>query len=128
MASLITHFITGAAIALPALESRSIHALMPRPAILLSAGLMASVPDLDTLAMRVFAIPYGSVFGHRGFFHSPFFLILLSAALAGAVASGHSRRTVTWVTVMWAGAAVTHPLLDALTDGGSGVMLLLPFS
>jgi inner membrane protein len=23
---------------------------------------------------------------------------------------------------------VTHPLLDALTDGGSGVMLLFPFS
>ena len=29
---------------------------------------------------------------------------------------------------MWAGAAITHPLLDMLTDGGSGVMLLFPFS
>ena len=29
---------------------------------------------------------------------------------------------------MWAGAAITHPLLDMLTDGGSGVMLFFPFS
>jgi inner membrane protein len=29
---------------------------------------------------------------------------------------------------VWAGAAITHPLLDMLTDGGSGVMLLFPFS
>jgi inner membrane protein len=28
---------------------------------------------------------------------------------------------------MWSVSAVTHPLLDALTDGGSGVMLLFPF-
>jgi inner membrane protein len=29
---------------------------------------------------------------------------------------------------MWAGAAITHPLLDMLTDGGSGVMILFPFT
>jgi inner membrane protein len=29
---------------------------------------------------------------------------------------------------MWAGCAITHPLLDALTDGGAGVMLLFPIS
>ena len=27
---------------------------------------------------------------------------------------------------MWAVCATTHPLLDMLTDGGSGVMLLFP--
>jgi inner membrane protein len=30
--------------------------------------------------------------------------------------------------MIWAGAAITHPILDMLTDGGSGVMLLFPFS
>jgi inner membrane protein len=32
------------------------------------------------------------------------------------------------LAAVWAGAAITHPLLDMLTDGGSGVMLLFPFS
>src|SRR5260370_23160296 len=39
-----------------------------------------------------------------------------------------ARRAAGWIAVMWAGCAITHPLLDALTDGGSGVMLLFPFS
>ena len=30
--------------------------------------------------------------------------------------------------LVWAGCAITHPLLDAMTDGGSGVTLLFPFS
>ena len=29
---------------------------------------------------------------------------------------------------LWAGCILTHPLLDALTDGGRGVMLLMPFA
>src|SRR5207247_6816051 len=91
-------------------------------------GALAVAPDFDTFAMLAFDIPYGSFFGHRGFFHSPLFLILCSAALATIVAGRHSRRTVAWTAVMWAGCTVTHPMLDALTDGGSGVMLLFPFS
>ena len=112
MASAITHFIVAASLAIPAL---------PRWRIPLSCGLIAVAPDFDTFAMRAFDIPYGSFFGHRGFFHSPFFLILFCALLAAMVA----RRHLTWI---WAGAAITHPLLDMLTDGGAGVMLLFPFS
>ena len=33
-----------------------------------------------------------------------------------------------WLALLWAGCIVTHPLLDAMTDGGSGVMLLFPLS
>jgi len=44
------------------------------------------------------------------------------------VARRRPWRAAAWVALMWAGCAVTHPLLDALTDGGSGVMLLFPFS
>src|SRR2546426_7239477 len=124
MASAITHFIVGAALALPALESRTIRGVMPRWAIPVSSGLLAVAPDLDTFAMRALGIPYNSFFGHRGFFHSPFFLILFSAALAAMLA----RRAAGWIAAMWAGCAITHPLLDALTDGGSGVLLLFPFS
>src|SRR5215467_9526445 len=82
MASAITHFIVGAALALPAIESASVRAALSRWAIPVSSGLLAVSPDLDTFAMRAFGISYGSFFGHRGFFHSPFFLILLALTLA----------------------------------------------
>jgi inner membrane protein len=118
MASAITHFIVGAALALPAMESRAIRRRLPPWAIPVSAGLLAIAPDFDTLFMRGFHLPYGSFFGHRGFFHAPFFLILLAAAIGRPA----------WLAVTWAGCAITHPLLDALTDGGAGVMLLFPFS
>src|ERR1043166_8042198 len=128
MASAITHFVVGAALALPAMHSRCIRGVMPRWVIPISSGLLAVAPDFDTFAMRAFDIPSGSFFGHRGFFHSPFFLALLSAALAAILAGRHGWRAAAWIAVTWAGCAITHPLLDALTDGGAGVMLLFPFS
>ena len=128
MASAITHFIVGAAIALPAMESRALRPVMPAWALPVTAGMCAAAPDLDTWLMFGFGIPRGSIFSHRGFFHSPFFLILSAALLAATVAARHGRRTVAWLALMWAVSAVTHPLLDMLTDGGSGVMLLIPFS
>src|SRR5260370_27742630 len=92
MASAITHFIVGAALSLPALESTQIRAVLPRWAIPVSSGLLAVAPDLDTFVMRAFDIPYSSFFSHRGFFHSPFFLALISAVLAAGRAWRHSRR------------------------------------
>lgn len=127
MASAITHFIVAAALSLPTAESPILRRVLPTWGIPLSCGLLAVVPDADTFAMRAFDIPYGSFFGHRGFFHSPFFLILFSALLAAIMAR---RARFTWLrlTLLWAGAAITHPLLDMLTNGGAGVMLLFPFS
>jgi inner membrane protein len=124
LASAITHFIVGAALSAPALDSRAIRGALPGWAIPLTSGLIAVAPDLDTFAMRALGIPFGGFWGHRGFFHSPFFLILLSAALARLAAG----RDWVWLAVLWAGCAITHPLLDMLTDGGSGVMLLFPFT
>src|SRR4029077_15894439 len=115
MASAITHFIVGGALALPALRSTAIRGVLPRWAIPVSCGLLAVAPDLDTFAMRALEIPYSSFWGHRGFFHSPFFLILLSTALAAIVAG----RAFTSLAILWSVCAITHPLLDALTDGGS---------
>ena len=91
----------------------------------MTAGLFAVAPDLDTWAMLALDIPRGSFFSHRGFFHSPFFLTLLALLVALLVARG---RAVLPLAAVWAGAAITHPLLDMLTDGGSGVMVLFPFS
>lgn len=128
MASLITHFVVGAALAIPAAESGILRTVLPRWGIPVSCGLMAVAPDFDAIAMRALDIPYGSFWGHRGFFHSPFFLILLAALLAATIARRRTVKARIALTAIWAGAAITHPLLDMLTDGGSGVMLLFPFS
>jgi inner membrane protein len=117
-----------AALALPVAESLVLCRVLPRWGIPISCGLLAVAPDADTFAMRAFEILYGSFFGHRGFFHSPFFLILFSALLAAIVARRQARSTWLWLVSIWASAAITHPLLDMLTDGGAGVMLLYPFS
>jgi len=128
MASAITHFIVAAALAAPASESRRLRRVLPRWGIPVSCGLIAVFPDFDTFAMRVLGIPYGSFLGHRGFFHSPFFLILFSALAAKVVARRFGCAVILLLTLIWACAAITHPLLDMLTDGGAGVMLLFPFS
>jgi inner membrane protein len=125
VASAISHFVVGAGVGLAAIDVPSLRAVMPRWAIPVTAGLMAMAPDLDTLAMFAFEIPRGSIWAHRGIFHSAAFLILLAILLAVLVA-----RSRAWLPLaaVWAVAAVTHPLLDMLTDGGSGVLLLYPFS
>ncbi|HTM49823.1 MAG TPA: metal-dependent hydrolase [Bryobacteraceae bacterium] len=127
MASAITHFIVGASLALPALESRPLLNALPGWRIPVSAGLFAVAADLDTFVMGALRIPYDSFFGHRGFFHSPFFLALFFTGMAAIAARGH-RRSAVPLAALWTGCAVTHPLLDMLTDGGLGVMLLFPFS
>jgi inner membrane protein len=126
VASAITHFIVGGALALPAVRAAPIRRVLPGWAIPVTSGLLAVAPDLDTLPMRLFDLPYDSLLGHRGIFHSLFFLIISTAVLAVAVA--RHARTAAHLTAVWAGCAITHPLLDMLTDGGYGVMLLFPLS
>jgi inner membrane protein len=128
MASAITHFIVAAALAAPASESRSLRQVLPCWGVPVSCGLFAVFPDFDAITMRAFGFPYRSFFGHRGFFHSPFFLILFCALVATIVARRFGCQVVAWLTLVWASAAISHPLLDMLTDGGAGVMLLFPFS
>jgi inner membrane protein len=88
----------------------------------------AILPDLDSLAFSL-GIPYDSPFGHRGFFHGLFF----AAPLGGAAAvlfsriarrPGRARGLVLYLVA----AAVSHGLLDTLTNGGQGVALLSPVS
>jgi inner membrane protein len=128
LSSTTSHFIVGATLALPALTCRELTAILPGWTIPVGAGLLAAAPDLDFLVIRAFGIPYESLLSHRGFFHSPFFLILFAAVAAGIVTWGYSRKAFALLWLVWAGCMVTHPLMDALTDGGRGVMLLMPFT
>jgi len=107
------------------MDSAALRPVLPKWAIPVTAGLFAAAPDLDTPLMFALDIPHGTLFAHRGFFHSAVFLTVLSMAVAWLVTRS---RTALLLGGLWAIAAITHPLLDMLTDGGSGVMLLYPFS
>ena len=98
-------------------------ALPPR---LVAAGVVAAMaPDFDTVAFKL-GIAYADQFGHRGASHS--FVFALAVALLGAMVAPWLRTTL-WRAFLWlAFCTASHPLLDALTNGGLGVALLWPWS
>lgn len=124
MPSVFTHIAVPGALAAAFGEKR-----IPRP--LWQVGMLASViPDLDCIAFAL-GIPYENQFGHRGFTHS----IAFAAAFAALWTWRNMEFTVDGVTprrsVIFAFLFVctaSHPLLDAMTDGGHGIALLWPFT
>lgn len=92
---------------------------------------LSLAPDLDVIAFRL-GIPYSAPFGHRGASHSICAALALAsiAALAtrltpGQVDGGQTRMRL-WL--LCAIVALSHGLLDTLTDGGLGIALLWPLS
>jgi len=129
MPSPIAHFAVGAAIALPFTALRNFSAEVRPAGLIVAAGLLAASPDIDMLFSRL--IPYSHLFEHRGISHSLFFLVCLSFLYSGFVYSlSRSMLVREWLTLMlvFALAAVSHPILDAMGGGGRGVMLLYPWS
>lgn len=85
---------------------------------------LSLLPDADVIAFPL-GIPYRAPFGHRGASHSLAFAALMGVA-AALLARAPAAR---WRVGLLAFAVVaSHPLLDALTDGGLGVALLWPYS
>lgn len=93
-----------------------------RPTLILTA--LATFPDLDVITWFAGAGRY-SIWWHRGALHSLAAAAL--AALVGALLLDRGRRFPAALLVCLA-AAASHGLLDTMTHGGSGVMLLWPFS
>jgi inner membrane protein len=98
-------------------------AISPRLAV---AGVAACIiPDLDVIGFYL-GVPYDSLLGHRGLSHSLGFALLLAAiALAASRRLDSSASTAFWFVGV---AAASHGLIDMLTNGGLGVMLLWPLS
>lgn len=96
------------------------------PPRLLLAGVVASIlPDLDVLAFRL-NIDYSHELGHRGASHSLVFAatVAFMAALLAPMLKASWRVAFLFMFV----AAVSHGLLDMLTNGGLGVALWWPWS
>jgi inner membrane protein len=86
------------------------------------------LPDADVIAFA-FGIPYGDMFGHRGFTHSLFFAGVIGAVVTWHLlrrpgADSHRLTLFLWVTAV----TMSHGLLDAMTDGGRGIAFFAPFS
>lgn len=93
---------------------------------LLVAGIVAAIlPDIDVLAFRL-NIAYSHAFGHRGVTHSVAFALVLALLALAFAKQLCSSRVIAFSYVML--SAVSHPLLDMITNGGLGVALWWPFS
>jgi inner membrane protein len=120
LATILSHPAVPAGIALALGQKR-----VPRQ--LLIAGMFCSIAaDFDTVGMAM-GIPYESQWGHRGFTHS----IVAALALAGFWAWAE-RKTFgvkpAWAFVYLFISAISHPIIDAMTDGGLGIAFFWPFS
>jgi inner membrane protein len=88
--------------------------------------ILAVLPDVDFLAFSA-GIPYWHRWGHRGISHSFFMALVVSLLLA--LATSFLLGVPWWrLWLFLALVAVSHTLLDAMTDGGLGVAWLSPFS
>ena len=119
MASLLTHPIVPLTFGF-ALGSKRIPV---RYWLLGAIASMAADADVVAFALR---IPYESQFGHRGATHSIFFAIVL-AALVTLRERRHFPAHALLFGYLFA-SAISHPLLDMLTDGGLGIALFWPLS
>lgn len=103
------------------------RALSGRPTVgsmLLMTGL-SMLPDADVISF-LFGIPYAHEFGHRGASHSLAFAVICGLLAAG-FAQARRAPALRWgigVTLVVA----SHPVLDAMTDGGLGVAMWWPVS
>ncbi len=93
---------------------------------LLLVGILLSVlPDADVISFRL-GIPYASPWGHRGFSHSLLFASLVPLLFLPFSRSLRTKRLFLYFFAFF--SLLSHTLLDAMTNGGLGVGLFLPFS
>ena len=88
----------------------------------------ATIADVDVIGFLL-GIPYDQFFGHRGFFHSIFFALIVTMFLIGfwfRDAERFSRRWYFYFGFFFLLSA-SHGILDAFTQGSIGVALLSPF-
>ncbi|RYZ38638.1 MAG: metal-dependent hydrolase [Myxococcaceae bacterium] len=92
---------------------------------MLAFSALSLLPDADVIAFA-FGIPYEAPWGHRGASHSFVFALWLTAVIVAIARRAGAPPLRTFVCV--ALVALSHGLLDTLTDGGLGCALLWPFS
>jgi inner membrane protein len=83
------------------------------------------LPDVDVLSLSL-GLPYGSIFGHRGFSHSLSFAFLLSMVIIFGLFKEDSKFFNLRWSLFFFLLTSSHGVLDALTNGGWGVAFFSP--
>ena len=98
---------------------------MPRRFWIITA-ICSIIPDADVIGFYL-GIPYGSFFGHRGFFHSILFAFFLSIFFGGLFFREYRIFSGQWIKLVAFFFLVcsSHGILDAFTNGGKGITLSL---
>ncbi len=120
--TLITHAVVAG------VAARSFNAKRDKLRLGLIATLCSILPDADVIGFSL-GVQYGDFFGHRGFFHSPFFSFLVSLLLVQIYFNCFRPFSIKWwkYVLFFTIVGASHGLLDAFTDGGMGIALLSPF-
>ena len=91
----------------------------------------AILPDFDVISFK-FGIAYNSFWGHRGFTHSFVFAILIGFLITylfyrkiDIPVNGNNKKFKYFL--FFTLCTASHPILDALTNGGLGVAFFAPF-
>jgi inner membrane protein len=96
--------------------------------LLITGMICAAIPDLDAIGFWN-GVSYESLWGHRGITHSFFFAFILASVVMQVMFSsekcGSKPYFFKWFYLFI--ATTSHPLLDAMTNGGLGVALFAPF-
>lgn len=92
-------------------------------------GILCSVlPDADVISFYV-GIPYDHLLGHRGFFHSFLFAVILGTLVTIIF---YPKKLKTWKGLGFISyftlCAASHSILDAMTSGGLGVAFFSPWN
>ena len=123
MPSLISHAVVGLAAGV------AVSAKHSQESLVLLCIISSTFPDIDGIAFAL-GIPYKSLLGHRGFFHSIPFAFLLSTIIVH-IGFPHvkifSHLWFYWQTIFFC-ISLSHSILDAMTEGGMGVAFFSPFS
>jgi inner membrane protein len=93
------------------------------------ASIVCSIlPDIDVIG-HAFGTPYASVWGHRGITHSFAFAAVLAAVVATLVFPQVEGLSSQWwgLAAYFFAVTASHPILDAMTNGGLGVAFFAPF-
>lgn len=115
MASVFAHAAAAAALG---------STVRPTRPVVLTCAVLAMLPDLDVLAFSL-GIPYEHPLGHRGFTHALAFAAVLGPAVAFTAFRRDPQRVR--LAILFALAAASHGILDAMTTGGLGVGFWIPF-
>ncbi|MDQ3565897.1 MAG: metal-dependent hydrolase [Pseudomonadota bacterium] len=93
--------------------------------LVLLGAICAVIPDLDVIGFT-FGVRYGAVWGHRGLTHSIVFAGLLAAVTTAFWVQGVPGLHFSVFLFLFL-STLSHPILDACTDGGLGVAFFAPF-